>query len=95
MKVDLIVTRHPALREFLIRKGIADETTPVVVHASPASVMGKHVAGVLPLFLAAIAASLTNVELSLPLEMRGKELSVEDMEKFCVGIRTYQVRSII
>ena len=95
MHIDLIVTRHAAMKSFLIEKGVADESTPVLPHASAADVEGKDVAGVLPLHLAAYCNSLTTVELALPLEMRGKELSIEDMRRYCKGLRTFEVREVL
>ena len=88
-KVDLIVTRHAAMKSFLIEKGVADESTPVLPHASAKDVEGKDVAGVLPIHLAAVTATFTTVELALPLEMRGKELTLADMKRYCRGLRTY------
>lgn len=92
--IDLIVTRHPALKSFLVEKGVATQDTPCVPHACPADVQGKHVAGVLPLHLAALCASFTTVELALPLELRGRELSLADMQMYCKGLRTYRVQSL-
>lgn len=91
MKIDLIVTRHPALKSFLIEKGVATADTPVLPHASAADVEGKAVAGILPMHLAALTASFTTVELALPLELRGKELSIEDMRRYCKGLRTFVI----
>ena len=91
MKIDLIVTRHAALKDYLIERGVADAATPVLPHAAASDVEGKAVAGVLPLHLAAACASLTTVELALPLELRGKELSLEDMRRYCKGLRTFVV----
>jgi hypothetical protein len=51
----------------------------------------KHVFGVLPLHLACHAYRVTEVELDIPLDMRGKELSLEDVEKYAAGIHTYKV----
>ena len=95
MKIDLIVTRHAALKDYLIERGVADATTPVLPHATASDVEGKSVAGVLPLHLAAACSSLTTVELALPLEMRGKELSLDDMRKYCKGLRTFEVREVL
>lgn len=92
--IDLIVTRHPALKSFLVEKGVATQDTPCVPHACPADVQGKHVAGVLPLHLAALCASFTTVELALPLELRGRELSLADMQMYCKGLRTYRVQAL-
>lgn len=91
MRIDLIVTRHPALKDYLIERGVADAATPVLPHAGIDDVAGKAVAGVLPMHLAAYCNSLTTVELALPLEMRGKELSIEDMRRYCKGLRTFVV----
>lgn len=92
--IDIIVTRHPALKSFLVEKGVATQDTPCVPHACPADVQGKHVAGVLPLHLAALCASFTTVELALPLELRGRELSLADMQMYCKGLRTYRVQAL-
>lgn len=91
MKVDLIVTRHPGLIEVLAKKGIAKEDTPVIAHATVEAVRGRHVAGVLPLALAAECASFTEVALNLPLEARGRELSAEEVRAYMTGVRTYKV----
>lgn len=95
MRIDLIVTRHPALKDYLIERGVADAATPVLPHASAADVEGKAVAGILPMHLAALTASFTTVELALPLELRGKELSIEDMRRYCKGLRTFEVREVL
>lgn len=92
--IDLIVTRHPAMKAFLIEEGVAVADTPCVPHACPADVQGRHVAGILPLHLAALCASFTTVELALPLELRGRELSLEDMRMYCKGLRTYRVQAL-
>ena len=91
MRIDLIVTRHPALKDYLIERGVADASTPVMPHANAADVQGKAVAGILPMHLAALTSSFTTVELALPLEMRGKELTLVDMKRYCKGLRTFVV----
>lgn len=94
MEVDLVVTRHPALLEVLAEKGIATPETPVIAHASPEAVRGKNVAGVLPLSLAAECASITEVSLRLPAELRGRELSAEEVRAHMQGVRTYKVEVV-
>ena len=90
----IIVTRHPALVDYLIAEGIADPDTPVIAHACPDDIRGRHVIGVLPLHLAAEAASVTEVPLSLPPELRGVELSEEQVRKFAGAPRTYRVEVV-
>lgn len=50
--------------------------------------------GVLPLHLASLANTVTTVDMNLPAEMRGKELSLEDIKKYLVDISTYKVEKI-
>jgi hypothetical protein len=91
----VVVTRHPALVEYLIENGIIDQhKTTVVTHATVEQVKGKHVVGVLPLRLAAMAACITEVPLIVPPEMRGVELTVEDIRKFAGEPATYSVNTI-
>lgn len=94
-RVDLIVTRHPALRQYLIELGVADESTPVITHVSdPAILRGKVVAGVLPLSLAYLCKEIWEVELDLTPEDRGKELTLERMREIARGIKKYKVVSM-
>jgi len=85
----IIVTRHPALVEFLAEEhGISGR---VVAHATEEDVAGRHVIGVLPLRLAALALTITEVPLNVPEEMRGTELTVDDLRNFAGEPVTYNV----
>ena len=94
MKVDLIVTRHPGLVEYLIEEGIAPVDVEVISHASPEIVKGRHVCGVLPHSLSCLTASFTEVPLKLPQELRGKELTIEDVRKYAGHPVTYKVQVV-
>ena len=61
MSDHIIVTRHPALVRYIQENGIAPKGTPVIPHAKPRDVIGKHVYGVIPLRLAHLARSVTEV----------------------------------
>ena len=88
----IIITRHSSLIEYLKKHGIInDEDYKVIPHANEDDVAGKHVIGVLPIHLAALTESYTTVNMNIPPEMRGKELTLEDMEKYVTGIETYFV----
>jgi len=89
----VVITRHPALVDLLHERGIINGEEPVIEHASPDQVQGKHVIGVLPLSLAAQAESVTEVPLSLTPEDRGKELDLERLRQIAGSPRTYVVRS--
>lgn len=90
-RIDLIVTRHTGLLDVLGELGIATPDTPVIAHATPDMIRGKHVAGVLPLAMAAECASVTEVALNVPAEARGRELTAEEVRTYMTGVRTYRV----
>lgn len=88
----IVVTRHPSYVTHLVNIGLIETDAEVVAHATPASVTGKHViTSGLPLHLAALAAKLTTVPLFLPADLRGKELSLEEVEQFAQTPSSYVV----
>lgn len=90
MKV--LVTRHEALIEYFSNMGITFDK--VITHATVEDVTGNDVYGVLPLHLASLANTVTTVDMDLPAEMRGKELSLSDIKTYFTGMSTYQVKKI-
>lgn len=93
-KIDLVVTRHPALVEYLRELGLVDEVVDVVDHAYPEEVKGRHVAGVLPHSLSCLTASFTEIPLNLSPELRGKELDLPTIKKVAGDPVTYSVARI-
>ena len=87
----IVVTRHPGLVEFLVSRGVVGADVQVIEHATADQVRGKHVFGVLPLHLAREAACVTEIPLNIPQELRGKELSVEQVRQFAGEPWTYAV----
>jgi hypothetical protein len=83
-----IVTRHQGLVDFLEERGIVGA---VIHHASADMVRNRDVIGVLPLSLAVHALSVTEAVLELPKELRGVELTKEQVAKHFVGFRTFRV----
>jgi hypothetical protein len=70
----VIVTRHQALLHHIERViGINAHQIKHLEHASPEDVHNKHVLGILPLTLAAHAASVTDFPIEVSREDRGKE----------------------
>lgn len=94
MKIDLIVTRHPTLVEYLRELGMVEEGVEVISHATAEAVTGRHVAGVLPHSLSCLAASLTEIPLRLTPEMRGKELDLATLREIAGEPVTYIVEVI-
>ena len=93
--IDLIVTRHAGLVEYLVQEGLVQDGVEVISHASPEAISGKHVCGVLPHSLSCLCASFTEVPLFLPAELRGKELTVEQVREFAQPISIYQVTKVV
>ena len=91
MTFDIIVTRHPGLVEYLHQTGAISGQEPVVDHITAADVRGKHVIGVLPLHLAAEAASVTEIPLALTPVDRGVELSAGRVAEIAGPACTYVV----
>jgi len=94
MKIDLIVTRHQGLLALLQEKGLATDETVVVAHATAAEVTGKRVCGVLPHSLSCLCESFTEIPLSLPAELRGRELTAEEVRQYAGEPVTYIVRAL-
>jgi hypothetical protein len=71
--------------------------TPVVEHASADDVRGKHVIGVLPLHLAALADSVTEVPIRMTIEDRqaaqAGDLPLERLREIAGEAVTYTVRA--
>ena len=91
-ELELIVTRHPGLVEYLREIGLATPETVVISHSSPEEVAGKRVCGVLPHSLSCLCETFTEVPMALPAELRGAELSVEDVRKYSSAPVTYRVK---
>lgn len=90
----VVVSRHESVVEFLKEKGLIDDDVPVISHAAALDVSGKHVFGVLPLHLSALAARHTVVPLNIPMNKRSAELTLEDIREYALPIRTYEVNLV-
>lgn len=85
----LIVTRHKGLVEWLAARNI---TGQVIEMATKDDVKGKDVVGVLPPYLACLAASLTTVDLpKMTMEQRGKDLTPAELDEAGAELTTYEV----
>lgn len=91
MSAPVVVTRHPALVALLRERGLIGADARVIAHASADDVRGRHVIGVLPLSLAALAASVTEVPLALGPADRGAELGIERLRAIAGEAVTYRV----
>ena len=87
----VVVTRHPALVELLKERGLIESSCRVIDHANVEDVRGQDVIGILPLSLAALARSVTEIPLALTPEMRGKELDLKTLLTIAGPAVTYTV----
>jgi putative CRISPR-associated protein (TIGR02620 family) len=100
MNYALVVTRHSALVELLLERRIIGPGSrfdgfEVISHVeNPEQIRGKDIIGVLPLSLAAFCSSVTEVSMTVPPEMRGKELSLEQMRVYAGHAKTYKVTAV-
>lgn len=98
MKIDIIVTRHPALVSYLVEQGIASEDTPVIEHATADSIRDKHVVGILPHHLSSQAASITEIPMRLTVAdreaMQRGDLSLERVRQVAGNPVTYVVSRV-
>lgn len=88
----VVVTRHQGLVELLREMGLVTEGVEVVAHATEEVVRGNNVFGVLPFRLAALCGRFTEVSLNVPAELRGKELSLEQVKSCDPQLTTWVVR---
>lgn len=92
------ITRHPGAIEWATRQGLkVDKHLP---HLDPAEVQpGDIVIGILPVNLAAEVcergARYFNLSLDLPLEARGRELTVAELQKYGARIEEYTIQRLV
>jgi len=90
----VVITRNPALVEYLKEVGIVEEGVRVIQHATEDDVRYKHVIGVIPVRMAAKANRVTEIPLALTPEDQEKELSLERLREVARPPRTYIVIEI-
>lgn len=90
----VIVTRHQGLVDYLIAEAIVPADAHVIAHATPEDLRDKHVVGVLPHNLSCLCASYTEIPLQLTPEMRGRELSEEEVREVAGEPATYKVTKL-
>ena len=91
---NLFVTRHPGAVEWAMRQGLSAQ---MVAHLDPAAIQpGDVVMGTLPVQLAAEVCArggrYLHLELDLPAEARGRDLSADDMDRFGAKLTSFRVQ---
>ena len=94
-RIDILVTRHPALVQLLREMGLVGDDVQVIPHVtSPEQIRGRVVGGALPLHMAAEAEAIVSLDLSLRPEDRGRELTLDELKERFVGVSIYKVTRI-
>ena len=89
--VDLVVTRHKGLIEYLKNNNVINNNTEIISHATANKVKDKNVLGVLPHSLSCLTKSFSEISLNIPPDLRGIELTSKDIELYANEIVTYMV----
>lgn len=90
------VSRHPGALEWAARQGL--QIDRFATHLDPAEVQGGDtVIGSLPVNLAAVVCHrggrYLNLSVTLPAELRGKELSADQLERLGARLEEYRIES--
>jgi len=89
----VIVTRHPALVEYL-KKHYKLKPDDVIRHVrGPDELKNSIVWGVLPLHLIPYCSEFYSVSVIIPYELRGRELSLKTLEDMSVTVRRVFIRT--
>jgi len=91
------VTRHPGARDWAGRRGLAIDR--FVQHLDPGMLRpGDLVIGTLPVNLIAeiqrLGCGYVHLSLELPAELRGRELSAEQLDACGARLRAYEVKEL-
>ena len=90
----LVVTRHDALVDFLLQEGLIPYDYERLEHVEEEDIRGRVVVGVLPMHLAAAASMVYVVDLDIPKEKRGMELTTEEVRMYFRGLNCYVTKKV-
>lgn len=90
----LVVTRYKSLVAYLKKIELIDDNTKIITHAKIEDVQNKHVIGVLPYWLSCHTGKFTEIQLRIPSEKRGHELTIEEIEFYSLTPKTYEIREV-
>lgn len=89
----VFVSRHKGAYEWFKNHHIElAKDCEYLTHINPEQIKGNIVVGTLPINLAVLAKEYWHLAMTIPAEMRGKELTVKDMEGFGCKIEKYIIK---
>ena len=90
----LVITRYADFVKYIKEIGLIGENDYIVTErATPNNCHDRHVIGVIPLWLAEQAKSVTNIRFRVPPELRGESLTLVQLRKYATRPVTYFVES--
>ncbi|MEZ9552737.1 CRISPR-associated protein Csx16 [Vibrio breoganii] len=91
-----LVTRHPATVDWILQQGIQVDINLEHLACLDQIKAGDVVIGVLPITIVCqlneLGAEYIHFGLNVPREFRGKEISLEDLERFSPRLETFFVQ---
>jgi len=88
----VVVTRHSAFVALCVERGLCTPDVKVLAHATFGDILGRRViTSGLPLHLAVECEAVVTIPLTIPPDLRGKELTVEQMRKHAEPTATFIV----
>lgn len=90
----IVVSRYMGLVQFLRKLKLIEENTKVISFANPEDIIGKHVFGIMPYRLAALAGKFTEISIHIPKALRDTDLTVEQIELYALKPHTYEVKEV-
>lgn len=94
MSNQVVITRHQGLVDYLIDQGIVKQGVSVISHATSEDIKGRDIIGILPLNLAVLARSVTIISLDLPQDLRGVDLSKDQVAQYAGQPRKFKIEEI-
>lgn len=92
---DLFLSRHRDLYQFFVNKKIISSDLPILEHVDNLDLIkNKRIIGIIPSKLAILAHSISQIELNIPKEFKGKDLTPEQLEEFSGELQTFKVEEI-
>jgi len=86
-----IVTRHAGAMEWIAKHHLEFGDAEVIAHADVGDLKGRRIIGMLPIHMAAMCKEYWHLEMTVPADRRGTEISCEDMENFGCKISQFLV----
>ena len=88
----IIISRHKGAINWLKKYHSEFNNVEYFTHVNKKDIKGNIVIGTLPINLAIFSKEYWHLSMDIPIEMRGKELSIKDMEEFNCKIEGFIIK---